>query len=468
MNRWLGWMVAGWISGILAAEISWWCVVPVIMTAAWVLKRQGARVMSGAPWGDDRIAASMAQPPAVPFFRRDRTWLKPILCMVMIPMACHRTQMTTTEQTKWMEMTTNMTIRTIMAYGQILEEPRAVSSNRVDLLVAVHRIQTGSYNRQWIHLDHPVPARISILKRRDAYTLKDWLPHWLTRAYRLTNPGLMPDAPSIFTPAWRKELLYGRDISFMASVGRYTNRKGGIGFLLSFGAVLSLVLLTSPIMGWMESLAGWRLAGFMLWVAGWLGLAAWNADAAVSRGVVLAFVAGGFVLMKALLFLPESERFAFTRLPKAVQSLLAAQGAIQLGVMIPLSGRFFGDYSFAGITANLVGIPLAGVYIPAAVGFALLGLVPGAGPVMANTLAPVVSAMGGALLETASWATVAWASPSVPAWPWWGLGAYYAVLAVALVGAKGARSIACKNAHPRRPCVAGVNVNVGDTPKAAR
>jgi len=69
----------------------------------------------------------------------------------------------------------------------VTEEPRAVSANRVDVLVAVEAVQHGPITNAWIVFDRPIPTRIAVLKRRDGSTLAGWCPRWFTRAYRIKD-----------------------------------------------------------------------------------------------------------------------------------------------------------------------------------------------------------------------------------------------------------------------------------------
>lgn len=61
------------------------------------------------------------------------------------------------------------------------------------------------------------------------------------------------------------------------------------------------------------------------------------------------------------------------RLPASLKKALAAQGAIQLGMMIPATCGYFGTYSLAGLLLNLLAIPLAGLVVPATLALGLAG-----------------------------------------------------------------------------------------------
>jgi|GEM_PF-6865780 len=70
-------------------------------------------------------------------------------------------------------------------------------------------------------------------------------------------------------------------------------------------------------------------------------------------------------------------------IPRPVRLLLAAQFAIQIGVIVPLSAHYFGYYSVAGNLVNLLVIPLSVLLVPAI----LLAAI--AGAVLAGPLSPI-------------------------------------------------------------------------------
>lgn len=61
------------------------------------------------------------------------------------------------------------------------------------------------------------------------------------------------------------------------------------------------------------------------------------------------------------------------RMPLSLKKAFAAQGAIQLGMMIPATCGYFGTYSIAGLFLNLLAIPLAGILVPASLVMGLIG-----------------------------------------------------------------------------------------------
>jgi len=159
-------------------------------------------------------------------------------------------------------------------------------------------------------------------------------------------------------------------------------------FTLSFGAILSLALLTGPIYAQLCRLRGncfasvilctvlttlfaairWALvttAQFWIpWSMFW-GLVFWVARACDRTGIGI------------------DSRFRFTRIPESIGTFMAAQIAIQIGMMIPLSAYYFNQWPFGGMYANLIAIPLIGVVVQLGVLAGLLGLIPGLGPLLA-------------------------------------------------------------------------------------
>jgi ComEC/Rec2-related protein len=155
-------------------------------------------------------------------------------------------------------------------------------------------------------------------------------------------------------------------------------------FTLSFGAILSLGLLTTPCLDLLQRLQGNRFAVVLALAVG-LTLIAVNhwplvttpqfllPFAAVSVGLYLA--AGAW--QRKGRGLPET--FNYAAIPESVGAFLAAQCAIQIGMMIPLSAAYFARWPFAGAYANLLAIPLIGVVVQLGAIGGLLGLIPGIG-----------------------------------------------------------------------------------------
>ena len=121
-------------------------------------------------------------------------------------------------------------------------------------------------------------------------------------------------------------------------------------------------------------------------------------------------------------------RNLYRRLPRFTRSLLAAQLAIQLGMIIPLSGSYFGHFSVAGVLVNLFAIPLIGIFVQASVLAGVLGMVPVAGAWLAWIPEQVTTLSGLAFFEVAHRGASIFSYPEVPGFSATGLAAYYAAL----------------------------------------
>jgi len=206
------------------------------------------------------------------------------------------------------------------------------------------------------------------------------------------------------------------------------------GFLLSFGAVLSLVMLTTPFDKLLRSLRGGRLLAAVLWFALCIYTicTAWDI---FLRWESLGFFALLFVLMlKAgdILngFLPRLAALNMDRLPAALRVFLSAQLGIQFGMMIPLSSFFFGQMPVAGMFVNLLAIPLIGVIVQ----LGLLGGILGAIPFIGEPLALVVGAANYLVAKFFIWAAylgselLPFPVTPIPTVRW--LAAYYVLVAI--------------------------------------
>ncbi len=155
-------------------------------------------------------------------------------------------------------------------------------------------------------------------------------------------------------------------------------------FTLSFGAILSLGLMTTPSLDLLQRLKGNQFVLFLLVGIGWTLIAVRQWALVVTPQfifpmiafVAVLFVAAGALQRKGIGF---SERINYSTIPEGVGAFLAAQFAIQLGMMIPLSAGYFARWPFAGAYANLIAIPLIGVVVQLGAIGGLLGLIPGVG-----------------------------------------------------------------------------------------
>lgn len=162
-------------------------------------------------------------------------------------------------------------------------------------------------------------------------------------------------------------------------------------FTLSFGAILSLVLITVPVHEILINLRGNRFFVFILFIVVWTvtGIVHWAL--VVAPAFYIPFLAVSIALF---LLAGEwdqrgigvSQKFAYNALPDGINSFLSAQVAIQFGMMIPLSAYYFSRWPFGGAYANLIAIPLVGVVVQLGAIAGMLGLIPLIGPLLALVL----------------------------------------------------------------------------------
>ncbi len=161
-------------------------------------------------------------------------------------------------------------------------------------------------------------------------------------------------------------------------------------FTLSFGAILSLVLLTGPIYERLAKLHGNLFLVFLLCIGITTILAIRNYD--LLRQPIFLLLYGAGWLLIGLGAAKVQKRFSpigdigYQDLPTPFSAFFAAQFAIQIGMMIPLSALYFARWPMGGAFANLIAIPLIGVIVQLGVIAGLLGLIPGVGIYLALVL----------------------------------------------------------------------------------
>ncbi len=152
----------------------------------------------------------------------------------------------------------------------------------------------------------------------------------------------------------------------------------------------------------------------------------------------------------------------WARLPRSCRSLIAAQIAIQLGMVLPFSSLYFGRYSVAGIFVNLLAIPLIGIFVPITLLAGMLYLIPLIGPALAWLPTCGVELTGHAFFAIAHFGAELFPYPSIPKIPGWLLIPYYLTL-IALLHPR------CKRSRRNRPSSPGTKTqkNVGGPPRGA-
>ncbi len=156
-------------------------------------------------------------------------------------------------------------------------------------------------------------------------------------------------------------------------------------FTLSFGAILSLALITVPIHEILCKLRGNRFLVVVVFVFLTTALGVVNWQLVTTLSFIVPWLLFAIVVYQAAKWLEQrgmavSQRFAFTAIPEGPSTFIAAQVAIQLGMMVPLSAYYFMRWPFAGAYANLIAIPLIGVVVQLGAIGGLLGLIPVVGP----------------------------------------------------------------------------------------
>ncbi|MEA2012665.1 MAG: ComEC/Rec2 family competence protein [Verrucomicrobiota bacterium] len=159
------------------------------------------------------------------------------------------------------------------------------------------------------------------------------------------------------------------------------------GFLLSFGAVLSLVLLTNPVDRILRQLRGAVLVFCIMCYTTILIFACTNWGLFIrweSMFIIVSFFIffinlGNMINRRFPILL----RFRFDKIPDLLRTFLSAQFAIQIGMMIPMSAFFFGNFPIAGMFVNLLAIPMVGIIVQLGILTGLSGLIPYIGSYLA-------------------------------------------------------------------------------------
>ncbi len=146
---------------------------------------------------------------------------------------------------------------------------------------------------------------------------------------------------------------------------------------LSYFAVLSLGLLTTPCQRLLARLRGWTFVAFMGGIAVWTVLGCWHwhfvAHERFWMPFLVLFVLTVYAAHKLNARFP-SFTFGYSDIPLWLSGFFAAQFGIQFGMMIPLSSFYFGRWPLAGAYANFIAIPLIGIIVQLAMIAGILSL----------------------------------------------------------------------------------------------
>ena len=226
------------------------------------------------------------------------------------------------------------------------------------------------------------------------------------------------------------------------------------GFLLSYGAVLSLAVITPPIDYWLGRLRGFMLAMTVVWLMMMLIVAAWHGTMLLNPGFLMLtalLLAGGIKTGTVLNNRhPRAWTIGTEKLPTVVRFFLCAQLAIQLGMMIPLSAWFFGRMPVAGFFVNLLAIPLVGVIVQLGLLTGIVGLLPAIGNLL------TIPFGAAATISADLFLFIAWIGAFIfpfPAFikpsPVWMIGYYAIIIALVVLHNRRAKIAACMLSHER-------------------
>jgi len=228
-------------------------------------------------------------------------------------------------------------------------------------------------------------------------------------------------------------------------------------FLLSFGAVLSLVLIAPPLDRGLQRLRGAAL----LFALGWFAFAVLlccirGLNPFLRTHTVLALFGALWLLILAGDAVnhrfPQLWMWGLERLPTSVRLLISAQLAIQVGMMIPMSAWFFGRFPVAGIFVNLLAIPAIGLLVQLSVLTGIAGALPFAGAVLARPFGAAATLVAHGFLELAAAGAAVFPYPPAPKpSPAWMVGYYgFVALLLAAEARRGAFQDALYRWRPRR------------------
>lgn len=158
-------------------------------------------------------------------------------------------------------------------------------------------------------------------------------------------------------------------------------------FLLSYFAVLSLIILAPPFDRFLCTLRGFSAILFLVWFSLLMGIAGWRFYWLTSPINLLAL--GGLLWICVIIgghlnhAMPRMWNTGFARINPLLRMFIAAQLSIQIGMMLPLSAWFFGRFPVAGVLVNLIAIPTVGILVQLGMLVGLIGLIPVIGPLLA-------------------------------------------------------------------------------------
>ncbi len=208
-------------------------------------------------------------------------------------------------------------------------------------------------------------------------------------------------------------------------------------FLLSYGAVISLILLSPPMDHWLCTFRGFSLFFLIAWIVFFTTIAVLHFHWLINSWNILAMFGLLWLLKIAGNRLnhryPKAWGIGLEKIPTAMRLFLFAQFAIQIGMMIPMSSWFFGQFPIAGMLVNLVAIPLVAIIVQIGMLTGLVGLVPFIGAYLALPFGATVTVVANIFYLAAYAGTVLFPYPATPRPTLTWLALYYAAVAAIIL-----------------------------------
>ena len=216
-------------------------------------------------------------------------------------------------------------------------------------------------------------------------------------------------------------------------------------FLLSYGAVLSLIVLAPPFDRFLCTLRGFSALLFLLWFAALIAIGGWRfywltrpANLLALTGILWILTMVGSRLNNAM---PRMWNTGFARVHPLLRMFIAAQLAIQIGMMLPLSAWFFGRFPVAGILVNLVAIPTVGILVQLGMLLGLVGMIPVIGSLLALPFGAATALVGEFFLLIAFAGATLFPFAATPQPSVLQLGLYYLFVAAILIAEQNRHAI---------------------------
>jgi len=153
-------------------------------------------------------------------------------------------------------------------------------------------------------------------------------------------------------------------------------------FTLSFGAILSLALLTGPVESFLRKYFHGTTFYILapLFLGGYLIISIFFPQFITNYWHLLFFVMIGLIYLIDRLRNPFYKdpllSYGYARLPRFVSGFISAQIAILFGMMWPLSSFYFQRMSLSAPFANFIAIPLIGIIVQIGILAGIIGLIP--------------------------------------------------------------------------------------------